>query len=110
MPGTAIQRVWWRNVAHVTTTIWRASTKALKTPGSRTVNCSKMSPHKATFFAAASALELAKPGTLALLPPAAQLRSLRADYAGTAEMIFGKAPTFDHILEVLAQMNTAINY
>ena len=66
--------------------------------------------HKATFFSASSAhYELAKPGTLALLPPEAQLRSLRVDYAGTTEMIFGKAPTFDHILEVLTQINTAIN-
>jgi hypothetical protein len=66
--------------------------------------------HKSTFFAASSAhYELAKPGTLALLPPEGQLKRLRQDYDGMAEMVFGPVPSFDHILDVLAQMSRAIN-
>jgi hypothetical protein len=66
--------------------------------------------HKRTFFAAASAhYELAKPGTLAILPPEEQRQNLRQDYAKTAEMIFGAAPSFDHILNGLAQLDKVIN-
>jgi len=66
--------------------------------------------HKTTFFPSASAhYELAKPGTFAILPPEGQLKSLRQDYAKTAEMIFGVPPTFDHVLSILAQLNRALN-
>lgn len=52
----------------------------------------------------------AKPGALRLVPPEAVLKDLRVDYErGTTRMIFGDAPTFDHMLEALRKLEAAIN-
>jgi hypothetical protein len=44
-----------------------------------------------------------------LVPPAARLDALRADYAAMSEMFFGDPPTFDEILEVLQEIETTVN-
>jgi hypothetical protein len=58
--------------------------------------------HKETFYAAAWArYELAKPGTLRLLPSEARISALERDYRNMGVMIFGEPPKFrqghDHI-------------
>ena len=53
--------------------------------------------------------DLAQRGTLKLLPPNHQLDAIRRDYAEMREMIFGTYPTFDEILEALAELETEIN-
>ncbi|HUO08141.1 MAG TPA: nucleotidyl transferase AbiEii/AbiGii toxin family protein [Phycisphaerae bacterium] len=66
--------------------------------------------HKSLFFPATSAhYELAKPGTLKLAPPAEQIEMLRSDYQSMAEMFFATPPPYEHLLDVLRQMERVIN-
>jgi len=66
--------------------------------------------HKTIFFADASAkYEEARPGSLRLVPPAARVVELREDYAKMGTMIFGEPPTFEHLLQVLAEIEGQIN-
>ena len=66
--------------------------------------------HKSIFFSSAAAqYEKARPGTLRLVPPESRFGELRRDYESMREMIFGPVPTFEHILSVLADMESAIN-
>jgi hypothetical protein len=66
--------------------------------------------HKRVFFAAAWArYDEAKPGSLRLVPPESRLAELEEDYGKMREMIFGEAPAFDHILEVLREIETIVN-
>lgn len=66
--------------------------------------------HKKIFFPAAWARYLeAKPGTLRLVPPEARWPELERDYRQMQEMIFGEAPTFDHVLDVLRQIEREVN-
>lgn len=53
--------------------------------------------------------ELAKPGTMKLMPPSHFERSLRADYGDMRHMIFGKYPEFDEILKTLKTLENEIN-
>lgn len=54
---------------------------------------------KDRFYPAASAhYELAKPGTMRLLPPEDCLPALRADYEHMKNMIFGEKPEFERVL------------
>lgn len=53
--------------------------------------------------------DLAKPGTLKLVPPDRILKEMRKDYDAMQEMIFGRRPTFDKIIEGLKQLETDIN-
>jgi len=70
----------------------------------------KVAEHKSVFFASASAnYTNARPGTLRLVPPKSRLDELRKDYQSMQEMIFGPPPSFDHILSVLNEMESAIN-
>jgi len=53
--------------------------------------------------------ELAQPGTLALIPPANIVTDLKKDYAEMRMMIYGEAPAFDDILQVLGALEDEIN-
>jgi hypothetical protein len=71
----------------------------------------KVARHKEVFFPAAWARYTdAKPGTLRLVPPDARLLELAQDYRKMQEMIFGKPPTLEHLLEVLREIEQAINH
>ena len=66
--------------------------------------------HKEVFFPAAWARYAeAKPGTLRIVPPDARLTGLEQDYRKMQEMIFGEPPTFERLLEVLREIEHAIN-
>jgi hypothetical protein len=66
--------------------------------------------HKSRLFPQAWArYELARAGSLRLMPPARQLPDLRADYEETKDLIYGSAPRFDDILAQLASLETDIN-
>jgi hypothetical protein len=70
----------------------------------------KVARHKEVFFPAAWARYAdAKPGTLRIVPPDARLPELEQDYRKTQEMIFGEPPTFARLLEVLREIEQAIN-
>lgn len=53
--------------------------------------------------------DLAKSGTLKLLPTASVLDSIRADYANMRNMIFGRYPDFDEIVKTLQNLEDEIN-
>lgn len=53
--------------------------------------------------------DLAVPGSLRLLPSAAVLATVEADYKAMANMIFGVVPPFADILAVLAELEQLIN-
>ena len=52
----------------------------------------------------------AKPGTLKLIPPDYILDVMRKDYKGMQEMIFGRNPSFDQIVDQLKILETEINH
>ena len=65
---------------------------------------------KERFYPAGSAhYELAKPGTMKLLPPADCLPILREDYEHMKNMIFGETPEFEEITECMEQLEREIN-
>ena len=51
----------------------------------------------------------AKPGSLKLIPPERVLKAMRKDYDVMGEMIFGRHPSFDEIIEGLAKLEAEIN-
>ena len=53
--------------------------------------------------------ELARPGTLRLLPPDSSLAELKADYAAMRWMIFGEYPSLSEILDTLKKLEDEIN-
>lgn len=53
--------------------------------------------------------DLAMPGTLTLVPPERILNEIRKDYDSMQEMIFGRRPSFDEIIEGLAALQKEIN-
>jgi hypothetical protein len=53
--------------------------------------------------------ELAKPGTMRLMPPAHFEQSLRSDYGDMKHMIFGNYPAFDEILNTIKILEDEIN-
>lgn len=53
--------------------------------------------------------DLAKRGTMKLLPPDYNMAKLRADYDHMQNMLFGEKPAFDEILNTLAQLENEIN-
>jgi hypothetical protein len=70
----------------------------------------KVARHKEVFFPAAWAQYAdAKPGTLRLVPPDARLPELEQDYRKMQEMIFGEAPAFEHLLQVLREIERNVN-
>ena len=70
----------------------------------------KVARHKEVFFPAAWARYAdAKPGTLRIVPPDARLPELEQDYRKMREMIFGEPPAFEHLLEVLREIERHVN-
>lgn len=66
--------------------------------------------HKEVFFPAAWARYAeAKPGNLRLVPPVTRLTELEQDYRKMREMIFGEPPTFEHLLELLREIERHVN-
>jgi hypothetical protein len=66
--------------------------------------------HKEAFYPSAWArYDLARPGTLHLLPTEHRFAALKQDYRDMAVMIFGKPPAFDDIIETLAVLEREIN-
>ncbi|MFT5240537.1 MAG: hypothetical protein ACI9X0_001512 [Kiritimatiellia bacterium] len=53
--------------------------------------------------------ELAKSGTLKLIPPERILHVMRKDYDSMQEMIFGRHPSFDDIIHGLQTLEAEIN-
>ena len=53
--------------------------------------------------------ELAKPGTMRLMPSAYSEDILRADYSDMKGMVFGVYPTFDEVLGVIKSLEDEIN-
>ena len=53
--------------------------------------------------------DLAKPGTLVLVPEGHVLASVRSDYRAMENMIFGEVPDFEEILAVLQALQKEIN-
>ena len=52
--------------------------------------------------------DLAKPGTMRLMPPAYHIPKLKEDYEHMRNMIFGEKPDFDKILNDIAQLEKEI--
>jgi hypothetical protein len=70
----------------------------------------KVARHKEVFFPAAWARYAdARPGTLRLVPPDGRLLELEQDYRKMQEMIFGEAPSFEHLVEVLREIERQVN-
>ena len=54
--------------------------------------------------------DLAKPGTMKLIPEDYILDNLRKDYISMANMIFGDLPPFDEIISVIRKLEKEINF
>ena len=66
--------------------------------------------HKKLFFRCGWAkYDDAKPGTLKLIPPDFRLPDLQKDYDKMQIMMFGKSPTFQEIMDILVELESAIN-
>jgi len=66
--------------------------------------------HKEIFFEAKWAkYDLARPGTLKLIPPPERISALKDDYSKMHEMIFGEVPDMEHIIETLQSLEARIN-
>jgi hypothetical protein len=67
--------------------------------------------HKATFFRSAwASYDTARPGSLRLMPSAARIKDLRADYRAMAPMMFDENPlSFDDILAKVEKLQKTIN-
>jgi hypothetical protein len=66
--------------------------------------------HKETFYPSAWArYDLARPGSLRLLPREERLAALERDYRNMSVMIFGEAPPFAKIMTVLAELEREID-
>ena len=65
---------------------------------------------KERFYPAGSAhYELAKPGTMRLMPPEECLPALQADYEHMKNMIFGEKPEFEDVLAMIQILEDEIN-
>ena len=53
--------------------------------------------------------DLAKPGTLKLLPPEYLMASLQLDYQQMRGMIFGEYPSFGEVVGILEELEGVIN-
>ncbi|MBX9743248.1 MAG: nucleotidyl transferase AbiEii/AbiGii toxin family protein, partial [Chthoniobacterales bacterium] len=61
------------------------------------------------FYSASFDLEHAVPGTLTIVPPVAMMSTLQRDYQAMSGMIFGEVPSFEEILQSLANLEESIN-
>lgn len=53
--------------------------------------------------------DLAKRGTIKLMPPDYNIDKLRDDYEHMQNMLFGSKPSFDEIMEGIAKLEKEIN-
>lgn len=53
--------------------------------------------------------ELAKRGTMRLMPPKYNMDKLRADYEHMQNMLFGAKPSFEEIMDGIAKLEEIIN-
>ncbi len=53
--------------------------------------------------------DIAKRGTMRLMPPAYNIDKLRADYEHMQNMLLGKKPSFDEIMDGMAKLEAEIN-
>lgn len=53
--------------------------------------------------------DLAKRGTMRLMPPEYNINKLRDDYEHMQNMLFGVKPSFDKIMDGIAKMEAEIN-
>ncbi len=53
--------------------------------------------------------DLAKRGTMRLVPPEHAIEPLRKDYEKMSNMIFGEKPTFEEVMDGIAQLEAEIN-
>jgi Nucleotidyl transferase AbiEii toxin, Type IV TA system len=66
--------------------------------------------HKRTFYPSAWArYDLARPGSLQVVPAEDRKEALERDYGQMGEMIFGKPPAFGEIVETLKELEAEIN-
>jgi hypothetical protein len=66
--------------------------------------------HKETFYPSGWAhYELARPGSLCLVPREERLAALERDYRNMGVMIFGEPPAFDSTMETLAALERDMN-
>lgn len=66
--------------------------------------------HKGMFYPSAWArYDLARPGSLRLLPAAGRMGALERDYRNMGVMIFGEPPKLDRIMEMLGVLEREIN-
>ena len=54
--------------------------------------------------------DLAKFGTIKLLPPEHSVNELKNDYNDMKSMIYGKYPSFDEIIEIIRELEEEINH
>ena len=72
---------------------------------------SRVVQFKERFYPAGNAhYDLAKCGTMRLLPPEDCLPTLREDYAHMQKMLFGEIPTFDEIMDCITRLEQEINH
>jgi hypothetical protein len=65
---------------------------------------------KGQFFGSSWArYDLAKPGTVRLVPPDERVAALRRDYQAMRDMYLSEPPSFDDVLAVLAELQARIN-
>lgn len=70
----------------------------------------RVADHKSVFFESAwPRYDLARPGTLRLLPQSTRLKALETDYAKMREMIFGEPPRLEWILSTLKSLEAKVN-
>lgn len=66
--------------------------------------------HKETFYPSGWArYDLARPGSLRLVPPKNRLNALEQDYKSMGVMIFGEQPSFGWVLDRLGEFESEIN-
>lgn len=66
--------------------------------------------HKQTFYPSGWArYDVARPGSLRLVPADARRTALERDYRSMGVMLFGEPPAFDLIMETLAELEREIN-
>lgn len=53
--------------------------------------------------------DIAKRGTMKLLPPEYNVAKLRSDYEHMQNMLFGEKPSFEEIINAMAQLEKEIN-
>lgn len=66
--------------------------------------------HKARYFSSSWArYDMARPGTLRIVPPPSRIKALRSDYEAMRQMFIGDPPPFDEILDTLREAEDGLN-